>query len=443
VSSRVSPSQRLHAEIDELFAGGEDLATAIEQVARLGAQLLLQAALEAEVTAFLGRDRYQRAATTDGAAEGMRNGYAPVTVKTTAGPVTLARPKVRGTSERFASQLFGTGVTKTNALETLVIASFVRGLSTRDVEAALAEALGESATVSRSSVSRVCADLKTQYDAWRARRLDDVELDYLFLDASHFKYHANASAEPVLAAWGITTDGKPVFVGLETAAAESHDAWAGFLAGLGERGLACPLLVISDGAPGLIGAVETTMRAALRQRCLIHRCRNVVAKVPKNAQTQVKADFWEIFNVPEDVEPGLEAEALVHKRIDAFAARWRASYPTAVECLLAGRENLTVYLRFPREHWTRIRHSNFIERTFGETRRRVKVIGRLPGEHSCLRLVWAVLDRASTGWRGFTMTPAGLRLLQDLRRSLLHPPQQLRPAHTDTPETTETVGAVA
>jgi putative transposase len=443
VSSRVSPSQRLHAEIDELFAGGEDLATAIEQVARLGAQLLLQAALEAEVTAFLGRDRYQRAATTPAAAQGMRNGYAPVTVKTTAGPVTLQRPKVRGTTERFASQLFGAGVTKTNALETLVIASFVRGLSTRDVEAALAEALGESAAVSKSSVSRVCADLKTQYDAWRARRLDDVELDYLFLDASHFKYHANASAEPVLAAWGITTDGKPVFVGLETATAESHDAWAGFLTGLGERGLACPLLVISDGAPGLIGAVETTMGAALRQRCLIHRCRNVLAKVPKNAQAQVKADFWEIFNVPEDVEPGLDAEALVHKRIDAFAARWRASYPSAVECLLAGRENLTVYLRFPREHWTRIRHSNFIERTFGETRRRVKVIGRLPGEHSCLRLVWAVLDRASTGWRGFTMTPAGLRLLQDLRRTLLHPPQQLRPAHTDTPEPAETVGAVA
>lgn len=443
MSSRVSPSQRLHAEIDQVFAGGADLATAIEQVARLGAQLLLQAALEAEVTAFLGRDRYQRAATAGSAVEGMRNGYAPVTVKTTAGPVTLQRPKLRGTTERFASQLFGARVTKTNALETLVIASFVRGLSTRDVEAALAEALGESAAVSKSTVSRVCADLKVQYDAWRARRLDDVELDYLFLDASHFKYHANAAAEPVLAAWGITTDGKPVFVGLETATTESHDAWAGFLTGLGERGLACPLLVISDGAPGLIGAVETTMRAALRQRCLIHRCRNLVAKVPKNAQAQVKADYWEIFNVPDDVEPGQDAEALVQKRIDAFAARWRVSYPSAVDCLLAGRENLTVYLRFPREHWTRIRHSNFIERTFGETRRRVKVIGRLPGEHSCLRLVWAVLDRASTGWRGFTMTPAGLRLLQDLRRTLLHPPQQLRPHQADAPEPAETVGAVA
>src|SRR5258705_13697489 len=91
------------------------------------------------------------------------------------------------------------------------------------------------------------------------------------------------------------------------------------------------------------------------------------------------------------------------------------------------REGLTAYLRFPPEHHHRIRHSNFIERTFGETRRRAKVIGRFPGETSAISIVWAVLDLASRGWRGLTMTPAGPRLLQDLRRSLLEPPPQLRP----------------
>ena len=197
------------------------------------------------------------------------------------------------------------------------------------------------------------------------------------------------------------------------------------MAGLGARGLACPLLVISDGAPGLIGAVERTMGAPLRQRCLIHRATNLLAKVPKNAQADVKADYWAIFDLPEDVEPGIDAVRLAQSRIDTFAKRWRDSYPAAVRCLLDDRESLTVYLRFPREHRTRVRHSNFIERTFGETRRRVKVIGRLPGERSCLKLVWAVLDRASAGWRGFTMIAAGLRLLQDLRRTLHDPPTQL------------------
>ena len=324
-----------------------------------------------------------------------------------------------------------------------MIAGFVRGLSTRDIEATLVEALGERAGVSRSTVSRVCEQIKTQFDAWCARRLDEVELDYLFLDGSHFKYHANAAAEPVLAAWGIDTAGKPVFVGLEAASSESGDAWEGFFTGLGERGLGCPLLVISDGAPGLIGAVGRTMGAALRQRCLIHRCRHVLAKVSKNAQAAVKADYWAIFEVPEDMAPGLDAVAYVQKRIDSFAARWRDSYPAAVRALLADRESLTVYLHFPRQHWTRARHSNFIERTFGESRRRVKVIGRLPGEHACLTLVWAVLDHASTGWRGFTQTPAGLRLLQDLRRSLLEPPTPLPQRRTDPETTPQTVSAIA
>ena len=181
----------------------------LEEVARLGAQLLMQAALEAEVSEFLGRDRYQRAAASPDARPGSRNGYREVTVKTTAGPVTLARPKLRGTSEAFASRLFGAHVTKTHALEALVIASFVRGLSVRDAGAALAEALGDQAAISKSTVSSVCGQIKDEYAAWTRRRLDGIMLDYLFLDASFFRMHPGSPAEPVLAAWGITTDGSP------------------------------------------------------------------------------------------------------------------------------------------------------------------------------------------------------------------------------------------
>ena len=150
-------------------------------------------------------------------------------------------------------------------------------------------------------------------------------------------------------------------MGLDAAAAESGDAWEGFLTDLGERGMHAPLLVVSDGAPGLIGAAERTMGGALRQRCLIHVARiNVLAKVPKNAQAEVKADFWAIFDLPEDIQPGLDAVKMAQARIDSFAKRWRDSYPGAVRSLLTDRDSLTVYLRFPREHWNRIRHSNFI-----------------------------------------------------------------------------------
>jgi putative transposase len=194
--------------------------------------------------------------------------------------------------------------------------------------------------------------------------------------------------------------------------AESTDAWAGFLGDLVERGLRPPLLGISDGAPGLIAALETTFRQSLRQRCLIHRARNVLAKVPVAAQGEVKAAFWEIFDDIEE-EPGDDAVKEATRRAGLFSTRYVKVYPAAVACLEDDFASLTVHLRFPRAHWKRIRHSNFIERTFGETRR--------------LSLVWAVLDRVSRGWRGVTQSSESIRLLQDLRRQLLEPPRKLRP----------------
>jgi putative transposase len=136
--------------------------------------LIIQTAVEAEVTEFLGRARYQRAVDCPDARAGSRNGYCPTTVKTTAGPVTIERPKLRGTTEAFCSRLFGKGITKSNALESLVIAGFVRGLSVRDVEATLADALGAKAALSKSTV---CQAIRDELDAWSARRLDDVALD--------------------------------------------------------------------------------------------------------------------------------------------------------------------------------------------------------------------------------------------------------------------------
>ena len=420
MARRVSPVERIRAEIDQLFGSDHDLASILEDVARLSVRLVFQAALEAEVEEFLGRARYERRDDAD--RPGSRNGHQPpMTVKTTMGAVELQRPKLRGTDQVFCSRLFGAGVTRTNALESLVISGWVRGLSDRDIEATLAEVLGPEAALSKSTVSRICQRIREEFAVWRARDLSGVRLDYLFLDASHFRMHPGAPAEPVLAAWGIDVDGKPVFVGLGPAASESTDAWDDFLADLVGRGLRAPLLGISDGAAGLTGAFDRAFPNSLRQRCLVHRARNVLAKVSAHDHDEVRADFWAVFDVGE-AEPGDEAVAVARRQAAAFAATWQARYPSAVACVTDDLASLTVHLRFPAEHWRRIRHSNFIERTFGETRRRTKVIGRLPGESSCLGLVWAVLDRASRGWRGLTMTPKALRLLQDLRRQLLHPP---------------------
>jgi len=219
---------------------------------------------------------------------------------------------------------------------------------------------------------------------------------------------------------GITTEGRPVLVGVDTGASESTDAWKAFLDAMVARGLRAPLLVVSDGAAGLIGAVELVFPNSLRQRCAIHRCRNILAKVPVEHQAEVKAAYWAIFD-PTGEPPGEHSIAVARARAADFSAAFGRRFPSAVACLNDDLASLFSHLRFPVEHHKRIRHSNFIERTFGETRRRVKAIGRLPGERSCLGLVWAVLDRASRGWRGVTMTPATVRQLQELRHQLLHP----------------------
>ena len=191
--------------------------------------------------------------------------------------------------------------------------------------------------------------------------------------------HPGSPAEPVLAAWGITTDGKPAFPGLAPGSGESADAWGDFLTDLTERGLPSPLLIISDGARGLISAIEQAFPKALRHRCLIHRARNVLAKVPAGMQAEVKDAYWAIFDTEDlKTQPGPRLAGLIGNRITEMAARYSPTYPAAMKCLLADREGLTAYLRFPAEHHNRVRHSNFIERTFGETRRRTKVIGRLP-----------------------------------------------------------------
>jgi putative transposase len=281
VAPRVSPTETIRAEIHAAFADGGDLIGAIEQVARLSVRLTFQSVIEEIVLHELGRDRYER--RDEDSSRGLRNGYQPPRImKTTLGQIELRRPKLRHAHSALCDQLFGSGVTRSNALETLVISCWVRGLSDRDVEAMLAETFGEEAKVSKSTVSRICRRLRDEFDEWKRRDLSEERIDYLYVDGSFFKMHPKAKAEPVFCAWGIDRDGKPVFLGLAPGAAESTDAWAAFFTDLTDRGMTTPLLVISDGGKGLCSAIELSFPKSLHQRCVIHVCRNVLARVPKH-----------------------------------------------------------------------------------------------------------------------------------------------------------------
>ncbi len=166
-----------------------------------------------------------------------------------------------------------------------------------------------------------------------------MELEYLWLDGSHFKMHPNSGAEPVLCARGITTEGQPVFLHLQAASVESTDSCREFLRDMVARGLRPPLLVTTDGAPGLITTVEQVFGKSLRQRCLVHRTRNVLAKCRAD-QEEVKADFWGIFDDVE-AQPGEPAVAEARRRAAELERKWVDTYPGAVACVMEDLASLT------------------------------------------------------------------------------------------------------
>jgi putative transposase len=404
--ARVAPSERFRSELDEALAGVGQEQDPVETVGRLGARLILQQALEEEVTEFLGRARYER--TEEPVSH--RNGYERRSVRTTSGTVELERPRVRDASKLgFESRVLGKHVTRTYALESLVISSFLRGLSTRDVEAALEEAFDER-IASRSTVSRICEDTRKRYRRWCERRLEQHDLVYLFLDALYLKLHPDDEpAEGVLVAWGVTLEGRKVLLGLALGSRESYEAWLQFGRDLAARGMNAPALVVADGAPGLWKAARELWPQADEQRCTVHALRCVTAKLPERHHRELKARWWKVFD-----EAASPAEA--RRGLGAIVADYGTAYPSAMAVIERDLEALVAHLRWPSAHRKRIRTTNLLERTFVEVRRRTKVIGRFPGETSALSLIWAVLELSSRGWRGVVMTPKTVAEIEHLRR---------------------------
>src|SRR3954454_12559104 len=403
------------------MAGVDGEPDPLERIGRLGARLILQQALEDEVSEVLGRARYERAEER----VSHRNGYEPRRVVTTAGPVELERPRVRNACELgFESRILGRHVARTYALESLIICSFQRGLSVRDVEAALEETF-EEPVIGKSTVARVCQDTRERYRRWCERRLDEHDLVYLFCDALYLKLRPDDQpAEGVLVAWGVTLEGRKVLLGLALGSRESHENWLAFRRGLGARGvrrvarvLRSPALIVADGAPGLWKAARELWPTAEEQRCTVHALRNITGKLPERHHRELKARWWRVFDAAASPAEG-------RRGLHAIVEDYRAAYPSAMAVITDNLDALVAHLRWPSEHRKRIRSTNLLERTFVEVRRRTKVIGRFPGETSALSLIWAVLELSSRGWRGVVMTPRSVAEIERLRRRQHHAPTE-------------------
>lgn len=410
---RIAPSTKIEEAIERMLLEGVDDPDRLTGLGRLGAQLVLQRAVEEEVEVFLGRARYERTP----AAIGSRNGHRPKRVQTAEGEIVIAVPQVRDTLTGFVSSVIPDvrGVVRTRPLEALVIGAYVRGLSDRDIESLAAEAgLG---TISRSTVSRICRELRDRYRAFRARSLADVRLLALFCDAIYLPLRPEGPKEGVLVAWGFTLTGERVLLDVTLGMRERAEDWLELGRGLVGRGLPDPLLVVADGAPGLIRAIGELWPEADRQRCTVHRLRNVLAKLPDRDDLHARVGTayraaLDAAATPAEAEQGLRE----------LVGRLEREYPTAAACLAGDVAALTVHLAYPLRLRRRLRSTNLLERSLGEVRRRTKVIGRFPGETSCVTLAWAVMDLVIASAKGLGLDRLERHTIATIAAGRVRPP---------------------
>jgi putative transposase len=387
----------------ELASSNELAGDWIRRAARVMAeQMLIQ-----EVDEALGRGSYQRREGDSPA--GYRNGYKSRSIKTAEGKIAVDVPQVRGREEPYRSAIWQALAKRSPALEKLAVEMYARGLSTRDIDDLLKELSDDGedqqTLLSKSAVSRVTEVLWEEFQAFAKRDLGGFDVVYLFCDAVYESLRQQAGCrQAILVTWAICSDGSKVLLHLSLGNKESADAWLEHLRSVVSRNLPLPLTVTTDGAPGLIKAVEAMWPESERIRCWFHKMKNVLEKVPDEMRQTIKRLLQDVRDAP-DHQTGA-------KRAAALIDQYQRELPGAMACLAEDLEATLAHLKLPSLHQKMIRTTNLCERSFVEERRRSKVIPHFFDERSCLKLVFATLWRASQRWRGVRFSEMENKQLQ-------------------------------
>jgi transposase-like protein len=373
-------------EIQENVASG--FVGDLDAIAREGARRMLISTLEAEVTEFLGRQRYERRELSGG----YRNGYGKqrqVTLGT--GTVPVRAPRVRDSEEPFHSQVLPSYQRQSAAVKELIPELYVQGLATGDIEPALRGLLGERAGLSPSTVVRLKGQWESEYEAWRRRSLSDHRYAYLWCDGVYPKAGLQGDKTAFLVVLGANENGEKEPLAIVEGYRESTESWAEALRDLKVRGLTDPKLFVGDGALGLWGAINEVYPHADQGRCWCHKMRNVLTHFPKRLQGEVKGRLRQMY----DADTKDEAETLIAQ----FAEVYGRDYPRGVECLLKDQEALLTYYRYPREHWVSLKTTNPIESIFAVVKLRTNAARRIRSPRSALYLIFQLILRAQKRWR--------------------------------------------
>ncbi|MEF2559135.1 IS256 family transposase [Aurantimonas sp. C2-5-R2] len=377
-----------------------DIDDPLTLVLRDGARRLLAQAVEAEAEAFLTAMQGERLA--DGRARLVRHGHGPErAIQTGVGPVPVRRAKLRDRGAdgpeqdriTFTSAILPKWARRTKSLDALLPVLYLRGISTGDFQEALAALLGRDApNLSPSVIGRLKEEWTGEYDRWQRRDLSARRYVYIWVDGVYLQARMEDDAACMLVIVGATPEGKKELVGFQVGVRESAQSWRELLVDLKARGLAAaPEIAVGDGALGFWKALEEIFPGTRHQRCWQHKLINILNKVPKSVQPNMKTDLREVRDAPD--------RASAEAAIAVFAEKYGAKYPKAVECLAKDRDALLAFFDFPAEHWDHLRTSNPIESVFATVRHRtVRTKGALSQKTARL-MVFKLVIAASKTWR--------------------------------------------
>lgn len=346
---------------------------------------LYQALIDAEATEVVQAERHERTLTRTN----QRNGTRPRVLTTKAGDVELKIPKLRKGS--FFPSVLERRRRIDQALYAVVMEAYVHGVSTRKVDD-LVGALGSDAGISKSEVSRICAQLDEEMVAFRERDLSHLGFVYLLCDATYVKARVagRVVSRAVVVATGVAEDATREVLGIAIGDSEDAAFWTEFLQSLRARGLRGVQLVISDAHLGLKAAIAKVFPGASWQRCRVHFLRNVLVKVPRTQQSMVAAMIRTVFAQPDATH--------VERQVKEVAATMQRQFPIVTEMLEDASEDVTAFRHFPVNHWQKIWSTNSLERLNAEIKRRTNVVGIFPNDAAALRLITAVCVEAHDEW---------------------------------------------
>jgi putative transposase len=369
----------------------------IEDELRGRVRQFLEAMIEEEATAALGRGRYERGAKT-----GYRNGTRTRRLLGSFGPVELSVPRLRvpaadGTSEEWQSTVLPRYARMTRQAEALIASAYLAGTNTRRVKRALG-ALFKGA-VGKDVVSRVWRKLKTDWEAWMRRDLAGEDIVRLILDGTVVKVRLDRKATNIslLVVLGVRRDGQKVLLAVRNMGGESEAAWRGVLDDLITRGLRTPDFLVLDGGAGLLKALAALWPEVPTQRCTVHKHRNLLAHAPEALHDEISADY-------NDMIYAKSAKEIEAKR-RSFLRKWRLKCRAVADSLEEAGAQLFSFTRLPESQWKSARTTNAIERLHEEFKRRIKTQTVLPSAETAAMLFWALLAsgqiniRKVDGWQ--------------------------------------------